>query len=665
MADLTMDGPSSGAVAPRGGWLSLYRRLLARYLAPQLGQVLGMAFFILGGIALKLINPQVLRYFLDKAQSGSQPRVLLLAAGLFIAFAVLQQAARLGAITLANAVGWTATNALRADLLYHVLRLDLPFHKRRTPGELIERVDGDVTQLANFFSMFSVNVLGDGLLVAGILALLFRENAWLGLGLLVYTAATLAALRLLQSLATPRWTAEREAGAQLYGYIEERISGAEEIRAAGAEAHAMRRLDALMRVFTQKARAAFVTASLTYNLTNLVHVLGYAAGLAVGVALYTRGQATLGTVYLITYYIGMLADPLQSIRAEVQDLQQASANLLRVQALLDLPEESAHSHFEAAENAARRSTPAADLAAHSQSYPGKIVEPLSAQSAQPASQSAMSSSSNVGTAAGTGILPTGILPTGALAVDFENVTFAYADGVAGLENGSGTVLHAVSFDVQPGRVLGILGRTGSGKSTLTRLLFRLYDPQAGAVRLGGVDLRALPLADLRRRVGMVTQEVQLFQASVRDNLAFFDETVTDAALERALRALHLWEWLQRLPRGLDTPLAGGQSLSAGEAQLLAFARVFLKDPGVVVLDEASARLDPSTEALMERAVDALFAGRTGVVIAHRLNTLRRADDILILEDGAVVEYGPRLALAADPSSRYAGLLRAGMEEALA
>ena len=132
-----------------------------------------------------------------------------------------------------------------------------------------------------------------------------------------------------------------------------------------------------------------------------------------------------------------------------------------------------------------------------------------------------------------------------------------------------------------------------------------------------------------------------------------------------LRALRLWEWAQALPKGLDTPLAGGQSLSAGEAQLLAFARVFLKDPGLVILDEASSRLDPSTEALMEQAVDRLFAGRTGVVIAHRLKTVQRADDILILENGGVVEYGPRLALANDPASRFYGLLQTGLEEALA
>ena len=256
---------------------------------------------------------------------------------------------------------------------------------------------------------------------------------------------------------------------------------------------------------------------------------------------------------------------------------------------------------------------------------------------------------------------------------FQEVSFQYDDnqnsgnGAIGELNGlgQGNALTGVSFEIQPGRVLGVLGRTGSGKSTLTRLLFRLYDPNLGSVRLGGVNLREVRLDDLRQRVAMVTQEVQLFQATLRDNLTFFNRAIRDERLELVLKQLRLWEWAQALPNGLDTPLAGGQSLSAGESQLLAFARVFLKDPGLVILDEASSRLDPTTETLMERAVDRLFAERTGVVIAHRLKTVQRADDILILEGGCVVEYGPRATLASDPTSRFYHLLQTGLEEALA
>jgi ATP-binding cassette subfamily B protein len=296
----------------------------------------------------------------------------------------------------------------------------------------------------------------------------------------------------------------------------------------------------------------------------------------------------------------MLSGPLQTIREHASDLQQASASVDRIQALLDLRP--------------------------------SVTDPVSPAVAA--------------------------LRPGPLSLEFEDVSFHYDDDQ--------DVLRDVSFAVQPGRVLGVLGRTGSGKTTLTRLIFRLYDPAQGRLCLDGVDLRGLPVAEVRRRVGMVTQDVQLFRASIRDNLTFFSPAIDDTQIERALRELRLWEWVQSRPQGLDTVLsAGGGGQSAGEAQLLAFARVLLRDPGLVVLDEASSRLDPATENLLERAVDRLFASRTGLVIAHRLRTVQRADDILILEGGRVVEYGSRLALAADHRSRFYQLLQTGMEEALA
>jgi ABC-type multidrug transport system fused ATPase/permease subunit len=165
---------------------------------------------------------------------------------------------------------------------------------------------------------------------------------------------------------------------------------------------------------------------------------------------------------------------------------------------------------------------------------------------------------------------------------------------------------------------------------------------------------------------MITQEVQLFNASIRDNLTFFDPGVPDARIQQAIAGLGLGAWYRKLPEGLDTVLAsGGTGLSAGEAQLLAFIRIFLYDPGLLILDEASSRLDPATEALIEGALDALYRGRTAIVIAHRLATVRRADDIIVLDEGRIAEAGNRAALAADPCSRFARLLQTGMEEALA
>jgi ATP-binding cassette subfamily B protein len=249
------------------------------------------------------------------------------------------------------------------------------------------------------------------------------------------------------------------------------------------------------------------------------------------------------------------------------------------------------------------------------------------------------------------------LPAGSLRVAFEEVSFGYLPGEP--------VLHGLSFCLERGRVLGLLGRTGSGKTTLVRLIFRLYDPTAGRIALDGVEIAGPTLDLLRSRVAMVTQDVQLFQASVRDNLTFFDRSIPDERIHAAIAALELQGWYESLPDGLDTELeAEGQGLSAGEAQLLAFTRVFLRDPGLVILDEASSRLDPATEARIERAVDKLLRGRTAIVIAHRLGTVDRADEILILDGGRAVELGERQALANDPGSTFYRLLQTGLEEVL-
>ena len=602
--------------------LKQYSDLLATYLRPQWSRVLLLVGLLFGSIGLQLINPQVIRYFIDTAQLRGPHSALLGAAALFLVIALVERAITLASDYVAENVGWTATNALRADLTLHCLQLDMSFHKKRTPGELIERIDGDVTALANFFSRFVVNVLGNAVLVTGILVLLFREDVRVGAGLALYTAVTLLALRALQNVGVALWTAERQADAELFGFVEERISGTEDIRASGAEPYVMNRLYHLMRGTLEKNRAARMMSNVTYVITNFLFVMGYAVGLALGAYLYTQGQVTIGAAFLIVYYIGMLSGPLENIRAQAQDLQQSTASIDRV---------------------------------------GELFR---TQSRIPAE-----------TLRWTEAKPVSALPSGPLAVTFQNVCFAYDeaetinhDSTMGDGPSLPVVLRDVTFHLSPGKVLGLLGRTGSGKTTLSRLLFRLYAPTAGAIRFGDVDIRDIAVQDLREHIGMVTQDVQLFQATVRDNLTFFNRRIGDDQIERVLKELRLWDWVRSLPDGLNTRLAaGGQGLSAGEAQLLAFTRVFLKNPGLVILDEASSRMDPVTENLLDRAVDRLFHAppRTGIIIAHRLQTVQRADDILILENGSVVEYGARERLAADPGSRFYSLLQTGLEEALA
>ncbi|HKY52523.1 MAG TPA: ABC transporter ATP-binding protein, partial [Candidatus Limnocylindria bacterium] len=555
-----------------------------------------------------LVGPQLLRSFIDGAIGGAALEPLAALAVAFVVVALVTQLLTAWAQYVGEDLGWTATNALRADLALHLLRLDMTFHKTRTPGELIERIDGDVTALASFFSRFVVNVLGSLVLLVGVLAVVAIEDLRAGAALGVFAAVAVFLMAgPLRTFAVKYWRRLREVAAQLYGFLGERLAGTEDIRSSGAETHVMDGLALLHRSWLSAWRRSIFAGTVLWSTSILTFAVGTAIAFGVGAYLWTLGAITLGTVYLLFHYTDMLRRPLEQIRRELDEMQQAVASV------------------------------------------GRITELLRTQNRLPDG-------------------PGRRIPAGALAVELDGVSFAYEPGAPDAER-DGLVLRDISLRLAPGEVLGLLGRTGSGKTTLARLLLRFYDPTVGAIRLGGVDLRDTRLDELRGRATLVSQDVQLFHARVRDNITFFDPTIDDTRIVEVLEHIGLGAWLRALPRtgsddALDTEmLAGG--LSAGEAQLLAFARVFVRDPGLVILDEASSRLDPATERHIERAIDALLSDRTGIVIAHRLATVQRCDRILILEDGRVVEQGPRAALAQDPSSRFSRLLRTGLEPVLA
>ena len=579
-----------------------YWNLLVDYLRPYRPRVVLLAVLLFTGIAFQLINPQIIRSFIDQAIEGAERPELVRLALIFAVLAVGHQALSVFSTYLAENIGWSATNELRGDLAEHCLRLDMGFHKTRTPGEMIERVDGDVTALSNFFGQFVIHVVGNLVLLIGILLLLFRENLLVGLGVSLFAGAALLAMVGIQNVALPWWKRVRQRSAEFYGFLGEQLGGTEDIRSNGATDFFVRRFTEHLRAWLPDAVLGFMGWAVLWSTNIIVFAVGTALVYWLGSRLFGDGTLTIGSVYLVFTYTELLRQPLDRIRHQMEDLQKAGAGMSRVEDLLALTSR---------------------LETHGESF----------------------------------------LPTGSLSVEFDGVTFAYRDGN---EDVGEAVLNDVSFNVPAGRVVGVLGRTGSGKTTLARLLTRLYDPIDGRVMLGGLSARDADTDDLRHRVGMVTQDVQLFRASVRDNLTFFNPDSSDQTIMEVLFDLGLADWVYSLEDGLDTKLESGSGgLSAGEAQLLAFTRIFLKDPGLVILDEASSRLDPVTEQLIERAVDKLLTDRTGIIIAHRLATVARADDILILESGRVVEFGERLTLAADPNSRFSGFLRAGIEEVLA
>ena len=580
--------------------LKQYRNLLSTYLQPIKSEVAALTVMLFSGIALKLWTPQILKEFIDLAQTAGMSGALTRRAVLFFVLAALGRILQMAATYVTQDVRWRTTNAMRGDLTDHCLKLDMDFHNAHTPGNMIERIDGDVNVLSNFFSQFVVQIVGNAVLLLGIVTLLFLEDWRIGVAFLGFVVVVGFVLTKSVAVTSSLWKAERQARSEVFGFLEERLGGTEDIRANGAVIFVLRRLKALLRRrFVDFRKAIYTSTLLNWGFTEGVLALGSVMALGLGGVLLMRGELTIGAVYLVLHYNTMLQWPLNQLARQMRDLQSATGSIERIRELFD-------------------ATPS-------------VREPVSTV-AQP-------------------------LPAGALSLSFSDVDFHYDD--------EGLVLRDLTWQLPPAEVLGILGRTGSGKTTLTRLLCRLYDPARGEVQLGGVPLPNVPLDDLRNRVGIVTQDVQLFEATVRHNLTMFDDTIDDDLLLSVVDQLGLGQWLHDLPDGLDTMLSTATAgLSAGEAQLLAFTRVFLRDPGLVILDEASSRLDPLTERLMERAIDRLFQDRTAVIVAHRLATVQRADRIMILEDGCITEFGDRQDLVADPTSRFAELLRTGLQEVL-
>lgn len=580
--------------APRDG-----ARLLIGELRPERRAIGVLGALLLVAVGLPVGAQLLLGRFVDQAAAGATVSRLTTLAVTFGALLLVANALQLIVTALSVRLAWRVGNRLRVDLCRHALGLELSWHGEHSAGEIIERVDGDIEAVTRFASTAVLQLVGNlAVLVAvGGVALVIEWRA--GVILLVTVGVALAVLLRMRVVAVPYHDTEREVLSHLYGDLEERLGGLEDLRANGAGPWAVDRLHRGSARWWRAARQASLRAEGGYATTGITFAVGTVTTLGVAAFLAQRGQITLGTILVLFRFVQMVQSPLERIGEQLSEFQKAVAGVRRAARLL--------------------ATPAAIVG---------------------------------------GTRP---LPDGPLSVDLDAVTLRYGPAAPGEadDRDPRLALHDVDLHLAAGTSVGVIGRTGSGKTSLGRLLARFWDPTSGTVHVGGLDLREVETASLRSRVAVVTQEVEVLRASLRDNLTLFGaQPASDDELTAALADVGLGSWVGDLPDGLDSALDGSSRLSGGEAQLLAFARVLLADPGLVILDEATSRLDPATEVRVRAATRRLRQGRTLLVIAHRLTTLDDLDEVLVVDHGHIVEHDRRSTLARDATSRYAELLAA-------
>ncbi|WP_137121578.1 ABC transporter ATP-binding protein [Segeticoccus rhizosphaerae] len=576
-----------------------------------------VVFLVLVVIAASLAaaTPLILRELIDKGVVR-QDRAVVIEFSLLVALLALFDAV----LTLvqrwySSRIGEGLIYDLRTEVFAHVLRQPIAFFTRAQTGALVSRLNTDVIGAQQAFTSTMSGVVSN----AVSLVLIVTTMAYMSWPL------TLAALALLPFFLIPaRLMGRRLAGltyesmnynADLGSRMTERfnVAGALLVKLFGrAEIEDAEYAERAGRVRDMGVRIA-VNRTVFLVMLTLVASLATAMVYGLGGIMAVNGTLTVGTLVALAALLARLYGPLTALSNVRVDVMTALVSFERVFEVLDL-------------------------------------QPIVREAEHPRP-----------------------LPDGPVTVDFENVGFRYpsADEVSlaslervmSLDRKSGDpVLHDVTFHIEPGQLIALVGPSGAGKTTLTNLVARLYDPTEGTVRIDGVDLREVDLTSLHDVVGVVTQEAHLFHDTIRANLTYARADATEEEMHEALRAAQVWRLVEQLPEGLDTVVGDrGHRLSGGEKQRLAIARLLLKGPGLVVLDEATAHLDSESEVAVQRALDTALAGRTALVIAHRLSTVRGADQILVIDDGRIVQRGRHHELLAE-GGLYADLYHTQFSE---
>jgi len=502
-----------------------------------------------------------------------------------------------------QAVGQRLTARIRDDLFAHAMALSLRFHDRTPVGKLLTRLTSDVDALAEVFGSGAVGVLAD-LVTLLVIAVTMISIEWrLGLLMLVSQVPVVLGILWLQGRFRKANYRVREELSQLNADLQENLQGLEVVQMFRREATNSARFAQVTAAYREAVNGTILFDSAISAFIEWVALSAVAVVLALGGAMVLGSAMGLGTLTTFILYSQRLFDPLRQLAERFTQIQGGLTAVERIGELLEQP-------IEIADLPTSERTAAAIQSGSRRASAGEVI--------------------------------------------FDNVSFAYRV--------DDPILTDLSFRIAPGEHVALVGPTGSGKTTVIRLLCRLYEPQRGRILLDGIDIRQLPIPTLRQRLGVVLQDTFLFSGNVADNLRL-DAPITSEDLHQICAELGLEPLLRRLPDGLATELRErGGNLSSGERQLLSVARVAIRDPSVLVMDEATAFMDPSTEATLQRDLSRLLQQRTAIVIAHRLATVEAADRILVLRKGRLIEQGShsQLRLAGGVYAQLADLQERGL-----
>ncbi|CCQ92207.1 Lipid A export ATP-binding/permease protein MsbA [Nitrospina gracilis 3/211] len=480
------------------------------------------------------------------------------------------------------------------DLRSHVYRslqkLSLKYYENRATGEIMSRVNDDVTYVERIFIDGIEQLVTAVLTLIGITIIMFFLHWKLALASMIPIPLLILGAWKYTFKAHDLYHMVRERAAKMNGILQDTISGMKETFAFNRQNHEIERFEKRSDAYCKgtlevmKLWAYYSPSMMFLGSMGTVLIVLYGIGLVRG------GEITVGTLVAFIGYLALFYTPINQLHSLNHMLQHALASSERLFEIID-----AQPEVKEPENPV---VPSIHVRGH---------------------------------------------------IDFRDIHFSYVEGKE--------VLHGVSFDIEPGETIALAGHTGSGKSTLVKLLMRFYDPTAGEVRIDGYPLRELSLSYLREQIGLVSQEPFLFNGTVADNIRYGNLEASDEDIRRAAKAANAAGFIEKLPNGYDTLIGErGVKLSGGERHRLAIARVFLKDPPIVVLDEATASVDSETELQIKSALGELMAHRTTLIIAHRLSTLEDADRIVVLQEGTLVESGTHEDLIQGNTS-YANLFR--------